>query len=108
MRRGSEWTPRAQSRALALGSFESGKCPGCGNYETLVPLPKSELLVTWDEHGGRKVTVRQFRCVTCASASIVQRDFAERYKDHKPVAGHASPSDGRMFAAIPAREEADE
>lgn len=105
MRRESEWTPRAQSRALALGSFESGKCPGCGNYETLVPLPNSERLVTWDEHDGRKVTVRQFRCVTCASAAIIQRDFAERNKDHKPVTGRAAPGDGRMFAATPAIEE---
>lgn len=105
MRRESEWTPRAQSRALALAAYESGKCPGCGNYGTLVPLPKAARLVTWDEYDGRKVNVQQFRCVTCASAAAVQRDFAERHKDHKPAAGHASPSDGRMFAATPAIEE---
>lgn len=105
MRRESEWTPRAQSRALALAAYDAGKCPGCGNYETLVPLPSAERHVTWDDHDGRVVAVRQFRCVTCASAQLVQRDFAERHKDHKPVAGHAAPGDGRMFAATPVIDE---
>lgn len=103
--RESEWTPRAQSRALALAAYESGKCPGCGNYDTLVPLPKDERRVTWAEHEGREFEVIQLRCLACASADIIKRDFAEKHKDYKPVTGHAAPGDGRMFASKPHKEE---
>lgn len=105
MRRGTEWTPRAQSRALALGIWEARKCPNCGNYDALEPLNSDLRYVTWDDHRGRKAEVAQYRCIFCGSAELVRRDFTMRHKDHEPMSGHASPMDGRMFIARPIREE---
>lgn len=85
--------------------FDSGKCPGCGNYDTLVPLPKDERHVTWDEHDGRKFEVITYRCLACAAADVVKRDWWAAHENDKPVTGQASPADGRMFAARPAVEE---
>lgn len=61
--------------------------------------------MTWLEHEGRVADVVSYRCIFCASADIVKRDFAEKHKDYKPVTGHAAPGDGRMVAATPLLEE---
>lgn len=105
VRRGSEWTQRAQSRALSLAAHDSRTCPSCGNYDALVPIDKDRRHVTWDEHDGRVAEVVAYRCIYCASADIVKRDFAEKHKDHKPLTGHVAPGDGRLFAAIPLADE---
>lgn len=77
-------------------AYESQRCPGCKSYDSLVPLDKERRHVTWD--GGVKVEVVQYRCRVCASVDTIRRDVSEAHKDVKPVTGHASWSDGRMYA----------
>ena len=87
-------------------AWEAGKCPTCGNYDSLVPLPSATRLVTWAQHGGAEFEVRQYRCLACGARDIIQRDFAEKHKDDKPQPGHFAEADGRMFIAQPNTEEA--
>lgn len=105
VRRESEWTEHAQSRALALGAWEAGKCPTCGNYDSLVPLKKDLRHYEWDEYDGQKFAVAQYRCLACASADVVRRDWMARHEKDQPVTGHALAVDGRVFIARPATEE---
>jgi len=86
-------------------AYESQQCPGCRNFGTLVPLDSDLRHVTWAQHEGRKVEVRQMRCVACGAADLVKRDAAEKHKDDKPTTGHAAWGDGRMFAAVPLIED---
>lgn len=90
---------------MALMAYESQLCPSCKNYGTLVPLPKALRNMRWDEYGERRFEVAQFRCLACASADAVKRDWSERYANTKPVTGQAAPGDGLMFAATPLIEE---
>jgi hypothetical protein len=103
--RETEWNKYAQTSALAFVAHESRRCPTCRNWDALEPMPAETRHVTWAQHGGRVAEVVAFRCIYCGAADIIKRDFAEKQKDHKPVTGHASPGDGRMFAARPPTEE---
>lgn len=87
---------------MALVAYEGQQCPSCGNYQTLVELPKDLRRVAWAEHGGREFEVGQYRCLACASADAVKRAWSERHKDDKPPAGQAAAGDGLMFMARPA------
>lgn len=103
--RKSEWNDYTRDRVYALMAYEAQQCPGCGNYDTLVPLDKDLKHVTWTQHDGRKIEVRQMRCVACGAADLVKRDAAERHKDDKPATGRAAWADGRMFATRPLTDE---
>lgn len=82
-----------------MGAYEAGQCPNCHNYDCLVELESDLRHYVWDDLNGETFEVRQFRCLACAAADVVKRDWNERHKDDKPVTGHASPADGRMFVS---------
>lgn len=84
--------------------YEDGCCPRCGQYGTLVDFPKAKRHVTWAEHDGRVIEVKQYRCLTCGASDLIQRDTRARHEKTAPQPGQASPMDGRLFAASPAEE----
>lgn len=90
---------------MALQVWEARRCPTCHNYDSLVLLPDDTRHVTWDEHGGRKFEVAQYRCLACASSDLVKRDWNTAHEKDKPTTGSYSPGDGRMFVAKPAEED---
>lgn len=100
-----EFDDYTRSRIMALHLWEAGRCPNCHNYDCLVELKSSALDYVWDDLNGERFAVRQYRCLACASADVVRRDFNTRHENHKPVAGQASPADGRMFVSRRATEE---
>lgn len=85
-------------------AYEGHQCPNCGNYMTLVDLPKSLRHVRWAEHGNQRIEVGQYRCLACASADAVKRAWSEKHAEDKPVAGQAAAGDGLMFMARPVIE----
>lgn len=86
---------------MALMAWEARKCPNCGNYDTLIALPRDRRFVTWDQHGGRVMDVQQYRCLACGAADLIRRDWAEKHKDDKPIPGQYLDGDGRIFVAQP-------
>lgn len=88
-----------------MQAWEAQKCPNCGNYDALVLLPDDTRHVTWDDHAGRKYEVQQYRCLPCASADLIKRDWNTDHDNDKPTKGAYSPGDGRMFIARPAEED---
>lgn len=100
----SDFDDYTRSRIFALMAWEAGKCPSCGNYDSLVELPADKRHVTWAQHDGTVLEVLQYRCLPCASKELVQRDFAEKHKDDKAAPGNFIEADGRVFIARPANE----
>jgi Zn ribbon nucleic-acid-binding protein len=86
-------------------AWEGKKCPNCGNFDSLVELPRELRDVTWPQHDGRVYQVHQYRCLACGAADIIQRDFLERHKNDQTVMGQFAESDGRMFIARPLTKE---
>lgn len=99
--RESEWDERSLNRALGLADYEANRCPACRNYDALVPLDEATRNVTWAEHGGRRVQVLQFRCIFCAAADTVQRDWRKDHDGDPDLKGQAKPADGRFFIPAP-------
>lgn len=86
-------------------AYEANCCPKCGQYDTLVELPREKRHVTWAEHDGRVIEVDQYRCLSCGASDLIQRDTSRRHEKHEPQPGQASPMDGRMFSAAPIADE---
>lgn len=86
--------------------WEARRCPDCLNFDSYVPLPRDRRLVTWEEHGNRVINVEQYRCLACAAADIIRRDWMKRHEKDEPQPGQAAPIDGRMFVASELTEEA--
>lgn len=105
MTREPEWTDYDRARVLALMKWEAGRCSSCGNYDSLVALPKDLRHVTWDQHSGRKYEVHQLRCLACGAAEIVKRDWAAKHEKDVPIPGQYADGDGRKFIAQPLTEE---
>lgn len=78
-------------------AWEAGKCPNCGNFDSLVPLPTDLRHVTWEQHDGRKVEVIQYRCIACGAADLIRRDWMKDHEKDEPSKGHFAEIDGRMF-----------
>lgn len=91
-----EWDDYQRSEARALVLDERRTCKRCGSTDSFEPLNPAELPVTWP--GGRTFVVRQFRCLGCASLDLVQRDYDQAHKDHKPEPGKYAPGDGFRLA----------
>lgn len=85
--------------------WEAGRCPSCGNYDTLVPLPRATRHVFWAEHDNRNIEVAQMRCVTCGAMDILRRDFNAKHEKDKAIPGTAIAADGHMFSARPLPKE---
>lgn len=85
--------------------WEGGKCPQCGNYGVLIELPRDRRHVTWEDHDGRVMDVRQYRCLACAAVDLIRRDWHKKHESEKPQAGRAAAGDGRIFAAQPLDDE---
>lgn len=101
-----EFDDYTRSRVMALLAWEAGRCPKCGNYDTLVELRRDNRYVNWPQHGGRRFEVTAWRCTACGAADIVERDFTTKHaKDKPPAAGVFAPGDGRMYSARPITEE---
>lgn len=90
---------------MALSAWEAMRCPSCHNYDSMVELDKDARHVTWDEHGGQKFVVSQYRCLACGAADLIKRDWLAKHENTKPLAGQAAPGDGRMFITRPLNEE---
>lgn len=107
--RESEWDDYTRSRVMALVAYESQLCPSCKSFGTLEPVDEPAFPVRWDKYDGRRIEVKKFRCLACASSSAVQRWWAEEQSkkqgDAKLPAGQVAPGDGLMFAATPLFEE---
>lgn len=86
-------------------AWEGGKCPNCGNYDALVPIPRATRDVTWAEHDGRVARVLQYRCIFCGAADLIRRDFHKAHEKDEPVTGQALPGDGRIFRPQPPEED---
>lgn len=101
-----EWDDKGRARAFALEVWEAKKCPQCGNYDTLLELPRARRFVTWHNHGGRVMDVRQYRCLACGAVDSVRRDWDKRNRKRPdPPEGQYAESDGRIFAAQPLDDE---
>gem|GEM_PF-2179094 len=100
MTRAPEWDDYSRSRALALLALEDGQCPGCRNYDSIVPSdPPRGVKPNTTLPDGRVVQVSQFRCFACGLVEVVKRDWMTAHEKDEPIPGRPSAGDGRMFVA---------
>lgn len=103
--RESEWNKYAQDSAIALGLYESRRCPSCHNWDALVPVNSVKRQVPSADGTVRHVEVASLRCAFCGVADGVKRDAVMAHKDVEPVRGEPFWADGLMYAARPPTEE---
>lgn len=97
MHREPEWDDYSRAEAIAAVEAERYRCRECGAHDAMVPIPGTERDVTWPD--GRRFRVEQYRCLSCASREIIDRDLAIAEAKIEPTPGRYIASDGRRITA---------